>query len=113
MVIIGAERRILNQEEVLAIAQTFKLKLAKEMAKIDQLYLFGSYATKSAGPDSDIDLAVITSVSVPIDQETIDRWRLWAKEINVKTEVHVVRAEDFANKYLSLPFYIKKEGLII
>ncbi len=113
MVIVGAERKIISSEEIKKILALFKEKLVAEKVPFASIYLFGSYATGEADRDSDIDIAVVISPKAKIDEELVDHWRWLAKEINVKTEVHIIKTEDFDNRYLSLPAYIKKDGIVV
>ena len=112
MVIIGAERKIIDQTEIKNILASFKQKLLAENIPLKELYLFGSYATSEADRDSDIDVAVVlpSGISQEIKQKFNDII-IWAKEIHVKLEVNILSLSDFDNRYLSLPFYIKKDGI--
>ena len=114
MVIIGAERKIIDQAEIKNILAVFKQKLLAENIPLEELYLFGSYSTGEADRDSDIDVAVVlpSGVAEEVKQKFNDII-IWAKEIHVKLEVHILSLSDFSNRYLSLPFYIKKDGIKI
>lgn len=111
MAIIGAERKILSKAEIDSIIGLFRKKLETEKVLFEKLYLFGSYASSEADRDSDIDVAVILPVEYR-DKNLDDSIRLWGKEINVKIEAQTLFSDDFENRYLSLPAYIKKLGLI-
>ena len=73
--------------------------------------MFGSYANGEADRDSDIDIAVVlpSNISEEIKDKLGDIWN-WAKDIHIKNEVHILSTGDMENRYLSLPFYVKKYG---
>ena len=114
MVIIGAERKIIDKAEINEILSRFKQKLLVEEIPVNSVYLFGSYATSEADRDSDIDVALILPSGVSEDvRKRFDEIMIWAKEIHVKLEIHILSLSDFDNRYLSLPAYVKKYGVVI
>ncbi len=61
------EKREITNLMVQRIAQSFQP---------EKIILFGSYARGTAGPDSDVDLLVIMSVSGSKRQKTVEMYRL-------------------------------------
>lgn len=111
MAIIQTERKILSKEEIGTILDRVKERLLTENIPFESLYLFGSYASGDAHRDSDVDIAVVLSPSYR-EGNLSDIIRRWGKDINVKTELQVLFSDDFENRYLSLPAYVKKFGIV-
>jgi uncharacterized protein len=57
---------------VFALADSLIATLSDRLPRVAAVYLFGSQARDDAGPDSDIDLAVLTLGNL----DPVDRWKL-------------------------------------
>lgn len=84
---------------------------------IQQIILFGSTARMEAGPESDIDIAIILRQELRHDKK--DEFLEWAAEFDVKYET-VVSFIDIEKDIMEqwgdiLPFYknIQKEGIVL
>ena len=109
--VIKAERKKLSAREVQSILKKLKHKLSDEKIPAQAFWIFGSYAKKTHGLDSDIDVAIIVpSVLTQSLKKKIRSVSLLAKQIHVKLEPHVLSDRDFKNRWLSLPAEIKKSG---
>jgi predicted nucleotidyltransferase len=80
--------------EVLASVERF-LAVVRQRLRIDAAYLYGSQAVGSAGPWSDIDVAVISpDFSDDLFQERVNLMR-WAAEIDDRIEPQPFTPERF------------------
>ena len=57
---------------MLALADSLVATVAERVPGLAAVYLFGSQAREDAGPDSDIDLALLTLDNL----DPVDRWKL-------------------------------------
>ena len=64
--------------------------------KIQEVYLFGSYAKGTNNKDSDIDVAII----INSDENTFDllvELMMYTQNIDLRIEPHPIKIEDFEN----------------
>lgn len=64
--------------------------------KIQEVYLFGSYAKGTNNEDSDIDVAII----INSDENTFDllvELMMYTQNIDLRIEPHPIKIEDFEN----------------
>ena len=109
--VIGAQRKKVSQTEIKSILHNLSRKLKVEKVPFKNIFLFGSYARGNAYIDSDIDIAVVVPKNtVKIKRKILDKVYFWGKGIHVKSEIHLLTDEEFANPYLTLPNEIKKYG---
>lgn len=86
--------------------------LRAQNLQITATYLYGSYATGTAGPDSDIDVAVISP------DLTGDRLQDWmrlnyvATAIDARFEVIGFRPEQFRDEH-PLAWEVKTRGILV
>jgi predicted nucleotidyltransferase len=83
-----------SREKVNTIVNSF-IAIIKQDIKIDEVYLFGSYAKGTSNEYSDIDIAIVSK-----DFEGIrffDRKKLlkYLVKINTDIELHTFKTEDF------------------
>jgi predicted nucleotidyltransferase len=83
-----------SREKVNTIVNSF-IEIIKQDIKIDEVYLFGSYAKGTSNEYSDIDIAIVSK-----DFEGIrffDRKKLlkYLVKINTDIELHTFKTEDF------------------
>jgi predicted nucleotidyltransferase len=68
--------------------------IVKGLIKVDAIYLFGSFAKGIAGPDSDIDLLVVSSDWTDnIIEDTMLLMRA-RRKIDLRIEPHPIRPEE-------------------
>ena len=105
---IGAASR----ERVMAQVQELLRTLRSQNLKMTAVYLYGSYASGTAGPDSDIDVAVISP------DLTGDRLQDWmrltylATSIEPRFEVIGFRPEQFRDEH-PLAWEVKTRGILV
>ena len=91
----------------------YVLLLRQKGIDVSKVVLFGSYAKGSAKPESDIDLAIVSS------QFGKDHWkemvllRKLALEIDSHIEPLPFSAEDVEDRYSALSQEIKKTGILL
>ena len=103
-----------RQNESLEICRSY-LELASKVFSIKQAYLFGSYARGTPHPDSDIDLALVSSDFEEIDEMALMRilYRM-ARHVNVKIEpIPLLENEGEHTQLGTLSYEIAKEGIAL
>ncbi|MDZ4122293.1 MAG: nucleotidyltransferase domain-containing protein [Candidatus Cloacimonadaceae bacterium] len=84
--------------------------IVRELVKVDAIYLFGSFAKGNAGPDSDIDLLVVSSDWTDnIIEDTMILMRA-RRTVDLRIEPHPIRPEELDDNpfILSLKHEMKK-----
>lgn len=90
------------------------VRLLKEKGiKISKVILFGSHAKGMATPDSDIDIAVISSQFGQDNLEEMIFLRKLALEIDSHIEPLAFSPQDLEDRYSTLSREIKKYGVLI
>jgi uncharacterized protein len=107
-----AGQRILNGKEKNIIDRYASL-LKQKGIKVSKIILFGSYAKGTAKPDSDIDLAVISSQFGRDNLKEMMLLRKIALEIDSHIEPLPFTPQDLDNRYSTLTQEIKKYGMLI
>ena len=78
----------MDQKQVIKLLKEYKLVLSVHF-KLDQMFLYGSYAMKSASADSDIDVAIILKEFKDNYFNVVPKiWKL-RKSIDPRIEPHV------------------------
>jgi predicted nucleotidyltransferase len=78
----------MDQKQVIKLLREYKLVLSKHF-KLDQMFLYGSYARQSASADSDIDVAIILKEFNDNYFDVVPKiWKL-RKSIDPRIEPHV------------------------
>ena len=78
--------------------------------KIEQVFLFGSFAKGCPHDDSDIDVAIVSS---DIKDEWNDGLRMMDLRLDLRIEPHPINTVDFINNETSLVNEIKTFGIEI
>lgn len=108
----GKTIRTSSSERVMALVQELLRTLRSQNLKMIAVYLYGSYASGTAGPDSDIDMAVISP------DLTGDRLQDWmrltyvATRIDPRFEVIGFRPEQFRDEH-PLAWEVKTRGILV
>jgi predicted nucleotidyltransferase len=108
----GSIARAPVRERVIAQVEEFLRVLRAQDIEIKAAFLYGSFAAGTAGPDSDIDVAVISS------DLTGDRLQDWmrlnyeATRIDPRFEVIGFRPEQFRDEH-PLAWEVKKWGILV
>ena len=104
--------RIITREEAIKVAQQFALCIKSEIDKNAEVYLFGSTARNEAHINSDIDIAVVSTVFGDDVAGDFTKLNLLAYNINSNIEAHAVIYKDWID---ATPFTdnIKREGVLI
>ena len=98
----------MDKEQAIKLAQQYKAVVAEQMP-VKAIYLYGSYSTDNATPQSDIDIAVVVEhLSDDYFQDTPLLWTLKRKVSNLIEPV--LLTEDTNNPLYST---ILKTGILI
>ena len=98
----------MDKEQAIKLAQQYKAVVAEQMP-VKAIYLYGSYSTDTATPQSDIDIAVVVEhLSDDYFQDTPLLWTLKRKVSNLIEPV--LLTEDTNNPLYST---ILKTGILI
>lgn len=89
------------------------LLLKEKGIEISKVVLFGSYAKGKAGPDSDIDLAIISSKFGKDNWQEMILLRKLALEIDSHIEPVPFSPKDMEDRYSTLSEEIRKYGVIL
>jgi uncharacterized protein len=99
------------QKSVLATIGKYKQLLQNEGINLSKMLVFGSHAKGTAGPDSDIDLAVVSP------QFGHDRLAeaFWLRKISLRIDTHIepipFSPQELKDRYSTLAQEINKYGL--
>ncbi|MFH2046368.1 MAG: nucleotidyltransferase domain-containing protein [Pseudomonadota bacterium] len=107
-----AKQTSLGKKEINSINRYIAL-LEQKGIKVSKVILFGSYAKGMAKPDSDIDIAVISS---QFGQDSINEMmflRKVALEIDSHIEPLPFSPQDLEDRYSTLAQEIKRYGVLI
>jgi predicted nucleotidyltransferase len=107
-----AGRSILGKKETNLINRYARL-LKQKGIKVSKLILFGSHAKVMANPDSDIDIAVISSQFGQDNLKEMMFLRKLALEIDSHIEPLPLTPQDLNDRYSTLSQEIKKYGVLI
>lgn len=90
------------------------IRLLKQKGiKVSKVILFGSYAKGNANPDSDIDIAVISSQFWRNNLKEMMLLRKLALEIDSHIEPLPFSPQDLEDRYSTLSHEIKRYGVLI
>ncbi|MCC9076740.1 nucleotidyltransferase domain-containing protein [Litorilinea aerophila] len=108
----SATDRAVSREQLMRQVRELLRVLRSQNLEITAAYLYGSYDSGTAGPDSDIDVAVI-SPDLTGDRLQ-DRLRLTyvATRINPRFEVIGFRPEQFRDEH-PLAWEVKTRGILV
>lgn len=102
----------LDKNEISLILQ-YKRLLKEKGIKISKIILFGSYAKGIAKPDSDIDIAVISS---QFGKDNLKEM-IFLRKLAIKIDSHIeplpFSPKDLKDRYSTLTSEINKFGIII
>ena len=91
--------KTLSHEEAIGIVREYKRVITSRYEVAPKVYMYGSYAKGHAGPDSDIDVAVIVPQGM-----IVNKWRQWADICGdvrkVNTLIEPVLMEDHEDSML-------------
>lgn len=107
-----AKQISLGKKEVNLINKYISL-LKQRGIKVSKVILFGSHAKGMAKPDSDIDLAVISSQFGQNNLKDMMMLRKLALEIDSHIEPLPFSPQDIDDRYSTLSQEIKKYGVLI
>jgi predicted nucleotidyltransferase len=107
-----AGQATLNKKEINLINRYARL-LKQKGIKVSKIILFGSHAKGMAKPDSDIDIAVISSQFGRDNFKEMMLLRKLAIEIDSHIEPLPFTPQDLEDRYSTLTQEIKKYGVLI
>ena len=107
-----AGQATLNKKEINLINRYARL-LKQKGIKVSKIILFGSHAKGMAKPDSDIDIAVISSQFGRDNLKEMMLLRKLALEIDSHIEPLPFTPQDLDDRYSTLTQEIKKYGVLI
>lgn len=107
-----AGQSVLDKKEINLINKYVTL-LKKKGIKVSQVILFGSHAKGNAKPDSDIDIAVISSQFGRNNLKEMMLLRKLALEIDSHIEPLPFSPQDLEDRYSTLSQEIKKYGVLL
>ncbi len=93
-----AEVRAEPREAIIEKVRIFLDELRATQIGVEAAYLYGSYASSGAGPDSDIDVAI---VSRDLSGDRLEDWMTLnriSRRIDVRMEVIGFRPEQFRDE---------------
>ena len=85
----------MDQKAIIAIAKEYIAVLSKEKYAIHSAFLFGSYAKNKANNDSDIDVALVSTVFNGFGYED----RKHFSKINIKKQFVDIETKTFPSTY--------------
>ncbi len=100
------------KKSVIKIIKRFATALTKEGITVDRVILYGSYAKGEEGPDSDIDVAVVSrDFGKDRTEEGMLLFRI-AGEIDVRLEPVPISMESYENDtWVPLIYEIRTKGI--
>lgn len=107
-----AQAKTINQN-IKRIALRFRNVLEKQGVPVEKVVIFGSYAKKRAGPESDIDICI---VSPRFGRDSIEELQFLLKQrrnVDSRIEPLPVSSEEYRETATPLIFEIKKFGKVI
>jgi len=107
-----AGQATLNKKEINLINRYARL-LKQKGIKVSKIILFGSHAKGMAKPDSDIDIAIISSQFGRDNFKEMILLRKLALEIDSHIEPLPFTPQDLDDRYSTLTQEIKKYGVLI
>ncbi|NOX63993.1 MAG: nucleotidyltransferase domain-containing protein [Chloroflexi bacterium] len=105
-------REVSLSPEIIEKVRALLAILRSEGVRISSAYLYGSYATKHAHPDSDIDVAII---SPDLSGDRLQDWlrlTLTATDLDTRFDVVGFRPEQFRDEH-PLVWEIKQKGILV
>lgn len=105
-----AESSIESRERAVEKVRLFLNRLQEAQVTVDAAYLYGSHAANAAGPDSDIDVAI---VSADLSGDRLQNWMTLnriASRIDVRMELIGFCPEQFRDES-PLVWEVKTHGL--
>jgi len=107
-----AQYATLNRKES-DLIKRYILLLRQKGIEVSKVILFGSYAKGRATPDSDIDLAIVSSQFGQDNWEEMILLRKLAMEIDSHIEPLPFAPKDIEDHYSTLSQEIKKTGILL
>jgi len=107
-----AKQITLEQKDINLINKYITL-LKKNGIKVSQVILFGSHTKGNAKPDSDIDIAVVSSQFGRDNLKEMMLLRKLALEIDSHIEPLPFSPQDLEDRYSTLSQEIKKYGVLL
>lgn len=80
---------------IINIVKEYVTKISKHY-KIQDVYLFGSYAKGTNNEDSDIDVAIVINTDANIFDLLVELM-MYTQNIDLRIEPHPIKIEDFKN----------------
>ena len=101
----------MNRDEGLCLARRFKELLLKRGYPVRRVVLYGSVARGTAGPQSDIDIAVVTEPFLDSRIREGGDVLLLSKHIDLRIETVTLHPEDFERPFFTLAREIERTGV--
>jgi len=102
------------QEKIINIVSQYIAVIKSEGIVVDEVYVYGSYATGKSGSDSDIDVAIISSAFGKDRYEEGKRLRQLAWRIDPRIEPLPISTQSFLeNDWVPIIHEIKTKGIAI
>lgn len=103
-------KTILTKKDIKQVAFEFKRTLKNAGIKVEQLILFGSYATNTPRAWSDIDFCVVSRQFGKHDYDDMINLSKLGKKVNYLIEAHPLNPKDIKSGSHPLAEEIKKKG---
>jgi uncharacterized protein len=97
--------------EYMTNAKLFIASLKEEKIDVSEAYLFGSVVTGFANPDSDIDIAVVSSDFQGMPFYDIKKISKHRRKIDLRLEVHPFSKKDVESDPPQFFLKIRREGV--
>src|SRR5947209_7611655 len=101
----------MNRAEGLHLARALRARLLAKGYPVRRVLLYGSVATETTHPGSDIDIAVVAEPFRPSQFDENVEVFLLSKEIDLRIETVCLHPADFANQYFTLAQEIERHGI--
>ena len=102
----------ISYEHAMDIAKQFAKMVRDELDSQAEIYLFGSVVTANNGPESDIDIAVVSKLFTNDVCANYARVNLLAFSVNESIDAQAVIYDDWVNK---TPFTaeVQRQGVLV
>lgn len=100
----------MSGDNIKEIIKDYARVLKRNNFLYSKIYLFGSYAKKKAGKNSDIDVAVVISSGATSWFKKMKLWRL-ARQVDTRIEPILLNSSEFIKGNISqMAYEVKRTG---
>ena len=103
----------ITQDDALKLAKVFKERLLSLGYPIEEVRLFGSYASNEQTEESDIDIAIVCQPFLSSRHDENVAFLKARRDLNVNIETICLHPEDLENTYSRLAQEIQQHGIVV